>query len=86
MNMGPNDARRVVWAICKFFLLLFRILSLINYYFHVISIFLKEVMKAMIKKRGPNDTSGVIWAIGESFFWFFYCYLIILGSIYNGMA
>jgi hypothetical protein len=28
---GPNDAKRVVWAISEFFLLKFRVFSILNY-------------------------------------------------------
>ena len=67
---GPNDARRVVWAISKFYFVLFHVLPIITVTFRFY-----EVLKSWggsgkpaVIKTGPNDASGVVWALSKYFF------------------
>ena len=74
---GPNDAKRVVWAIHRFFILCF---IFTNNCIQVLLIY----GKADTTKTGPNDTFCVVWAI-RNFFSFLSCLLLlktVLGSIY----
>jgi hypothetical protein len=62
---GPNDAKRVVWAIVSLFLYLFRVFLLLNVVFSFI--YALHVRggsgKAAMTITGPNDAFCVVWAI-----------------------
>ena len=53
-RMGPNDAFRVVWAISKFFFILFVFFINANHLTGILNVrmYLRE---AMTKRTGPND-------------------------------
>ena len=70
---GPNDARRVVWAIGEFF-------KYISLCFYILTNILStyrcnlqgmERGRAVMMRTGPQDARHVIWAIGEFFSNFF---------------
>ena len=64
---GPNDARRIVLAMNKCFLLLLMLFISTN---HLTSIndILRGLQEAMTRWMGPNDVFHVVWAISKCFF------------------
>ena len=71
--MGPNDAKRVVWAIQEFFIYLFHVLLLLT------SVFRYYLSTGRLRytettKTGPNDVRRVVWAIHRFFLSFFSCF------------
>ena len=73
-KMGPNNVRRVVWALGEFFF--FCVLFYINGYFIVFigciyNLSKRETVRTTGRiKMGPNNVRRVIWALGE-----FFCFL-----------
>jgi hypothetical protein len=72
-RMGPNDARRVVWAICMliFFRFFIYILTNISTLYIGIDYCFKawgSSGKAATRRMGPNDTRRIVLAIGMLFF------------------
>ena len=59
---GPNDAKRVVWAISEFFLILFVFFMTTNHPTGILKLqmYLRE---ATMKRTGPNDAFRIVWAI-----------------------
>ena len=51
---GPNDARRVVWALGEFFLYIFRSFTILNDFYRYISI-KWDLWNTTTMKTGPND-------------------------------
>ena len=70
MIMGPNDAKRVVWAIREFFLYLFHVLLLLTSVFRYY-LSTGRLRDTETTKTGPNDASRVVWAIRRFFLSFF---------------
>ena len=60
---GPNDARRIVWAIGEFFSFLSSF-SVINYCIISFLVFTYEIRSEndSNNETGPNDASGIVWA------------------------
>ena len=63
-TMGPNDARRVVWALGEFFLIFF-----VFFWYLTIYIATTDSLKvwcgstqAKTTTTGPNDARRVVWA------------------------
>jgi hypothetical protein len=67
---GPNDVRRVVWAVGMSFLFFVRVF----YVRMIISVTLHKYLsnkctrRAAMTQTGPNDARRVVWAIGMSFY------------------
>ena len=85
IKMGPNNVRRVVWALGKFFCFLF---CVIFYYWIFIGCIYDLGKREMVRttrriKMGPNDVRCVVWALGEffCFFFFFVLYYFILMDV-----
>ena len=72
---GPNDARRVVWAISTCFFLFFCIISILTSVLRLYST-IYVIGRAGSTKTGPNDAKRVVWTLGEVFFspFFFFSY------------
>jgi hypothetical protein len=72
MKTGPNDARRVVWAISEYFSFFLRVLLILNIIARCYQCTKRsgklteggdDEWKAVTTKTGPNDASCVVWAI-----------------------
>ena len=64
---GPNDARRVVWALGEYFIILLSFfLMLTKDLLYVLVPIMKYVTGwAGTAKTGPNDARCVVWAVCE---------------------
>jgi hypothetical protein len=65
--MGPNDARRVVWASGEFFLRVFLILT--NFLWILIAEY--ATGRAAATKTGSKDARRVVWVRGKFFLLFY---------------
>ena len=72
METGPNDVKRVVWAICKFFYFLSRVLLLLTSVFRYYFIY----GKAETTITGPNDARRVVWAFRKFLILFLSCFIV----------
>jgi uncharacterized membrane protein len=85
---GPNDARRVVWAIGISFLFFVRVSHILMIISVIFRVYLSNKCTrslAMTQTSPNNAPSGVVWAIGMPFLFFvciFYILMIHLGCIY----
>ena len=63
MKTGPNDARRVIWAVGECFILSLCVFPIPT---NVLLIQISKYVtgRAATAKIGPNDAHGVVWAIG----------------------
>ena len=83
VTTGPNDVRRVVWALGEFslyFSFIHLILIIIFRYYNLQKGYLKprrDVWKAMMRITGPNDARCVVWALGEFFYILFPSFISI---------
>ena len=67
---GPNDAKRVVWAIGKSFFFSLRFFFIFFIYLGLIHVINRQrgLGWPAIRKTGPNNASCVVWAISMCFF------------------
>ena len=74
METGPNDVRRVFWALGELFFLFFCFFLILTK--SLLYLITKSVMDwAGSMKTGPNDVFGIVQAIGESFLILFRFYI-----------
>ena len=68
MKTGPNDARRVVWAIGKFFFFFLSSFNILTNDYIVFSsnLHFEGFRWAVIMKMGSNNAICIIWALGMS--------------------
>ena len=74
---GPNDTKRVVWAISKFLYILFVFSITTDHLTGILKlrVYIREattkriyLREATMKRTGPNDAFRVVWAISKCFF------------------
>ena len=87
---GPNDAKRVVWAISKFFYILFvffittdHLTGILKLWMYIREATTKRIYlrEATMKRTGPNDTFRVIWAISKCFFFYIFAFFISINNL-----
>ena len=78
-KMGPNDTRRIVWTLGKFFSFLspFFISKLMFYCIYRFLSMKYVTGRMMTMRTGSNNARCVIWAIGEFFKNFFVFFSIL---------
>ena len=64
---GPNDARRVVWALEVSIFFSFVFFSYLLMFFNSYSLYTTkyEEWRVGTTKTGPNDAKQVVWTLGE---------------------
>ena len=72
---GPNDDRRVVWALGELFLSFFRLFLILTKDLNYLQVLITKCTTgwAGTTRTGPNDARHVVWALGK-FYYAFFCY------------
>ena len=78
---GPNDARRVVWAIGTCFFFFFCIFSILTNVSRLYSTGY-VIERAGMTKTGPNDAKRAVWTLGEVFFFSLRVFQILTNVLY----